>query len=153
KVARDETHHVYSLEAKRGDILDSKMQLLATSVFVKTVCADPVAVCGRQAEVAHVLAPLLRMNEEEIVQRLTPRISVNDKGQSVTNRYVVLKKKTTPEDWQKIHEAMSQFEKTGDEKKLPKAELTIRSSIRDRAIFTDQFDDQLRSYPNGSLAA
>ncbi len=39
--ARSNTQYTYRLEPRRGDILDCNGNLLATSVFVKTVCADP----------------------------------------------------------------------------------------------------------------
>src|SRR2546421_11615122 len=57
--AQQNTQHEFLLEPRRGDILDAKGNLLATSVFVKTVCADPILIGNRKAEVAHVLAPLL----------------------------------------------------------------------------------------------
>src|SRR5579862_9301757 len=61
--AMENTQHDMLLEPRRGDILDCKGNLLATSVFVKTLCADP-SVIGRYApEVAHALAPLLQKSE------------------------------------------------------------------------------------------
>src|SRR5687767_15345876 len=45
-------------EPRRGDILDARGNLLATSVFVKTVYADPVLVGNCQAKVARAVAPL-----------------------------------------------------------------------------------------------
>ena len=39
--AERNTRREFLLEPRRGDILDAKGNLLATSVFVKTVCADP----------------------------------------------------------------------------------------------------------------
>src|SRR5512141_2043559 len=53
-------------EPRRGDILDARGNLLATSVFVKTVCADPVLLGDRAAEVARALAPLLQQGEGEL---------------------------------------------------------------------------------------
>src|ERR1700722_827671 len=55
--------------SKRGDILDASGNLLATSVPVETVCADPAMIGNQQAVVAHALAPLLRMNEADLFQR------------------------------------------------------------------------------------
>src|SRR5579859_5327725 len=57
--ARSNTQVTYRLEPRRGDILDRKGNLLATSVFVKTVCADPPLLGNHEAEVAHALSPLL----------------------------------------------------------------------------------------------
>src|SRR5512139_3311349 len=77
--ARDNTRRELLLEPRRGDILDARGNLLATSVFVKTVCADPVLIGNRQAEVAAAIAPLLSENKSrpvserelnELIQRL-----------------------------------------------------------------------------------
>src|SRR4051812_15030169 len=68
--AQQNTQHELQLEPRRGDILDCKGNLLATSVFVKTLCADPTLIGNRQADVARVLAPLLELNEAQLVQRL-----------------------------------------------------------------------------------
>ena len=40
---------------RRGDILDVRGNLLASSVFVKTVCADPSLLGNYQAEVARTV--------------------------------------------------------------------------------------------------
>src|SRR6476620_4011904 len=60
-------------EPRRGDILDARGNLLATSVFVKTVCADPSLLGSRSAEVARTIAPLLQMSEGDLYNRLLPR--------------------------------------------------------------------------------
>src|ERR1041385_4897935 len=49
--------------SRRADILDARVIVLATSHFVKTVCADPGLIGTNQAVVARAIAPLLRMNE------------------------------------------------------------------------------------------
>src|SRR5881227_1514441 len=81
--AQENTQLEFPLEPKRGDILDAKGNLLATSVIVKTVCADPTAVGGRQTEVAHALAPLLQLSETQLVEKLTPRSFQNERGGTV----------------------------------------------------------------------
>src|SRR5256885_1270073 len=86
--AQENTQLEFPLEPRRGDILDAKGNLLATSVMVKTVCADPKAVGNRQSEVARALAPLLQMSETQLVEKLTARIYQNGKGETVTNVYV-----------------------------------------------------------------
>src|SRR5213075_805315 len=42
----------------------------ATTLFVKTVFADPSLIGTNQAKVARTLAPLLKMNETELIQKL-----------------------------------------------------------------------------------
>jgi len=99
--AQENTQHEMLLEPRRGDILDVRGNLLATSLFVKTVCADPSLIGNRAADVARALAPLLQKAEAQLTQQLTPRIHQNEKGQNVTNEYVILKRKVPIETWQK----------------------------------------------------
>src|SRR5712671_2280053 len=116
--AQKGTQREYLLEPRRGDVLDAKGNLLATSVFVKTVCADPTLLGKRYPEVARLIAPLLQLSETEVVQKLMPRPRQNEKGETVTNRYVVLKRKVSVEAWQKIQEAMAGLSFGVLEKKL-----------------------------------
>ncbi len=151
--ARKNTRREFLLQPRRGDILDVKGNLLATSVFVKTVCANPALIGNRQVEVARVLAPLLQTNENWLVQRLTPQLRRNDQGEVVPNRYVVLKRKVQFETWQKIQAAMTNLSFGFNEKKLRPAERASLHDLRHDAIFADKPDDQLRTYPNQALAA
>jgi len=151
--ARGNTLREFLLEPRRGDILDIKGHLLATSLFVKTVCANPVLIGNCQAEVARTVAPFLQVSESELVQRLMPRVVRNTNGTVVTNRYIVLKRKVPVETWQKIQTAMTNLSFGLDEKKLPRAEREFYSNLRRGAIFADRLEDQLRVYPNQALAA
>jgi Cell division protein FtsI/penicillin-binding protein 2 len=149
--AQENTQLEFPLEPRRGDILDAKGNLLATSVLVKTVCADPTTVGNRQTEVARTLAPLLQLSEAQLVEKLTPRIYQNEKGETVTNKYVKLKEKVSVDNWQKIQTAMTNLSFGLDEKKLSKNEKAFYQTLRHKAIFAE--DDQLRAYPNQTLAA
>jgi cell division protein FtsI/penicillin-binding protein 2 len=151
--AQQNTQHEFLLEPRRGDILDAKGNQLATSVFVKTVCADPVLVGSRQAEVARTVAPILNLSEAEVYQRLMPRLRQNAEGQIVTNRYVVLQRKVPVETWQKVQAAMGRLSFGVDESKLPPSARAFYRDLRAKAVFTEPLDDQLRVYPNQSLAA
>jgi cell division protein FtsI/penicillin-binding protein 2 len=151
--ARHNTLREFLLEPRRGDILDAKGNLLATSVFVKTVCADPALIGNRQAEVARAVAPLLQVSEGELLQRLTPRLTRDPKGVIVTNHYVVLKRKVQAETWQKIQMAMTNLSFGLDEKKLPRHDREFFRDLRRGAIYVEKLDDQLRVYPNQALAA
>ena len=146
--ARHNTLREDLLEPRRGDILDAKGNLLATSAFVKTVCADPALIGNRQAEVARAVAPLLQVSEGELLQRLTPRLVRNTNGATTTNHYVVLKRKVQVETWQKIQSAMTNLSFGLDEKKLPKHEREFYRDLRRGAIKVEPLDDQLRVYPN-----
>jgi len=153
KLAQDNTQREFRQAPRRGDILDSRGNLLATSVPVKTVCADPSLIGNQQAAVAHTLAPLLQMNESGLSQKLFPRISKNEKGETVTNNlhYVRLQKDVTEETWQKIQLAMSQLSMGADEKKMTKTDREFLHNLRQGAVFAEP--DQMRVYPNSSLAA
>jgi cell division protein FtsI/penicillin-binding protein 2 len=153
KLAQDNTQREFRQAPRRGDILDARGNLLATSIPVKTVCADPSLIGSQQAVVAHALAPLLQMSEAELLQKLFPHVSKNEKGEMVTNNlhYVRLQKNVTEETWQKIQLAMSQLSFGVDEKKLPESGRAFFRNLRQSAISADP--DQMRVYPNGSLAA
>src|SRR5215475_13763544 len=61
--AESNTKREFVFEPRRGDILDIKGNVLATSTFAKTICADPSLMNDRQAdEVARAIAPLLNVN-------------------------------------------------------------------------------------------
>jgi len=151
--ARQNTEREVFREPRRGDIVDAKGSLLATSIFVKTVCADPVLIQDRQAEVARALAPLLQQPEGELAKRLALTLRQNAKGEIVTNRYVVLKRKVPVETWERIRTVMANVSFGVDDKKLSKSQQAFFRNLRSKAIFVDPVDDQQRVYPNQSLAA
>ncbi|HEY3761171.1 MAG TPA: penicillin-binding transpeptidase domain-containing protein [Verrucomicrobiae bacterium] len=153
KLAHEDMERQYWETPRRGDILDDRGNLLATSVPVKTVCADPSVMGNQQAVVAQALAPLLQMNESDLYQKLFPRISRDQKGQIVTNNlhYVRLAKNVSEATWEQIQTTMGQLNFGVDEKKLPKAQQTFLQNLRLSAIFAES--DQMRVYPNGALAA
>src|ERR1051325_4057923 len=153
ELQREKTHKEVEMQPRRGDILDVRGNQLATSVFVKTVCADPTLVGNRRAEIARTIAPLLQLSESDVSQRLLPRLRLNEKGQTVTNQYIVLKRKVSVEQWEKIKATMTDLTFAGlDEKKLNKAEKAFYRDLRAHAIFADPVEDQLRVYPNQDLA-
>ncbi|MEQ2006533.1 MAG: penicillin-binding protein 2 [Limisphaerales bacterium] len=71
-----------------------------------------------------------------------------------TNRHVVLAHKVSMEQWAHITTAMTKLTFAGvDEKKLPRKEKAFYRELRAKAINCDPVDDQIRIYPNQSLAA
>lgn len=152
--AQQNTVREIRIQPRRGDILDVRGNLLASSTLVKTVCADPTLIGNRQTEVARAIAPVLELSESEVYQKLLPRTFVNSKGQSVADRYVVLKNKVAVETWEQVRSAMTNLTFGIDERKLTnKAERVFYSNLRKYAVFADPLDDELRNYPNRSLAA
>ena len=70
--------------SRRGDILDARGDVLATTLFVKTVFADPSLIGTNQALVARTLAPVLRINETELAQKLRRTAWTDKEGQQRT---------------------------------------------------------------------
>ncbi len=151
--AEHNTQHEYWQAPRRGDILDVNGNILATSVPVKTICADPSLIGTFQPLVARAIAPLLQLNENDLAQKLTPRLARNAKGEIVTNNlhYVRLAKNISDDTWRQIVTAMTNLNFGVDEKKLPRAQKEFVRNLRQHAIFTEP--DQMRVYPNGSLAS
>src|SRR4051812_24516746 len=67
-MAQQNTFHETSLEPRRGDILDVRGNVLATSLFTKTVKANPRLIGAHAPELAHALAPLLEKDEVWLAQ-------------------------------------------------------------------------------------
>lgn len=139
------------LTPRRGDILDARGNILATSVYVKSVCADPSLIGTQQLVVAHALAPLLDMTESSLVQTLTPKSRPNARGEISTNRFCVLKRKVPVETWEKVQAAMTNLSFAIDDKRLTKQERSFFRELRRSAIFAR--DDQMRVYPSQNSAA
>ena len=155
-VAVDNTSREVLFEPRRGDIVDAKGKLLATSVFVKTVCCDPTRLVNQQAVVARAVAPVLGMSEADLYQRLLPRWQSITNAGVITNRpvvSVVIKRKVSTETWLKVQQTMASLDFGLDEKKLPRPQRLYLDRLRAKGLFTERVDDQLRVYPHERLAA
>jgi cell division protein FtsI/penicillin-binding protein 2 len=150
--AESNTRRQFVFEPRRGDILDIKGNVLATSAFAKTICADPSLMNDQQADVvARAIAPLLRVNDRVLFQRLATRVRVNDRGGTNLIQYVRLQQRVPVETWQKIQVTMTNLSFGVEEKKLPKLEQAAYRALRQKAIFADDYP--IRVYPNQALAA
>jgi cell division protein FtsI/penicillin-binding protein 2 len=148
------THEEFLLQPQRGDILDIKGNLLATSLRAWTVCADPTLIGNRQAEVARAIAPFLQMSEAEIVQKISAKLKQNEKGEVTNvNHYALLKRKVPQDTWQKISGAMKDLNFGLEEKALSSKEKGFYVNLRQKGIYTAGQPDQLRIYLHQSLAA
>ena len=138
---------------RRGDILDVNGNILATSVPVKTICADPSLMGNFQPLIAHAIAPLLKLNEADLAKRLTPYLTRNANGEISTNNlhYVRLAKNVSDETWRQVTAAMTNLTFGVDVKKLPRAQKDFVRNLRNYSVFSEP--DQMRVYPNGSLAS
>lgn len=153
QLEQENTQREFWQAPRRGDILDVHGNILATSVPVSTVCADPFLIGDQQAVVAHALAPLLQMPETQLYQKLFYHVYRNDRGQIVTNNlhYVRLERQVPAQTWAKIQETMHLLNFGVNETKLPREQREFYRVLRRDAIFAEP--DEMRVYPNGSLAA
>ncbi|HMJ90168.1 MAG TPA: penicillin-binding protein 2 [Candidatus Acidoferrum sp.] len=151
-LAENQHGRSYFREAPRGDVRDRRGNLLATSIPVKTVCADPSLLKGFEADMARVLAPLLSTNETAVFAILNKHLKTNSLGLPVDNKYERLKHKVSVEDWEKIRLALNaRYTNAIGGRKLTSKEKVALQGAWLRSITPE--DDQVRSYPNGALAA
>ncbi len=149
-IAQQNTEREFRLEPRRGDILDAKGNLLATSVPVKTVCADPGLIGDHYAAMARILAPQLKTDEASLAERLKPRVlRFATNGEPILDRHVVLKKKVRIEDWQQLTNVLAR--QTFGITPLKGTNKYYLQTLQRKAIFAEE--DQLRVYPNQTLAA
>jgi cell division protein FtsI/penicillin-binding protein 2 len=152
--AQRNTQREFRQAPRRGDILDASGNILATSVPVKTICADPSLVGNQSSAVARAVAPLLQLDENALAQKLIPRsyLAKDNDGKTVTNQlhYVRLAKNVSDETWQRILAAMTNLTFGVDEKSLSRTEREFFRNLRLHAVYAEA--DQMRNYPQGSLA-
>lgn len=152
--AQRNTQREFRQAPRRGDILDAGGNVLATSVPVKTICADPSLIGNQSSAVARAVAPLLQLDENTLAQKLMPRsyLAKNNDGKTVTNQlhYVRLAKNVSDETWQRISAAMTNLTFGVNEKSLSRTERDFFRNLRLHAVYAEA--DQMRIYPNGSLA-
>ncbi|MDB6036914.1 MAG: spoVD 1 [Verrucomicrobiales bacterium] len=136
---------------RRGNILDVKGNLLATSKLVRTVCADPSIIGTNYLAVAETLEPVMQINAQMLAEKLEPRYILNKEGQTNCDKYVVLKRKVDDDEWTSITNAMEHLIFCSNESALSRRYRRELNQIRQHSLFSEE--DQLRVYPNGSLAA
>ena len=150
-IVGDNTQRVFLKQPRRGDILDSDGHVLATSLPVKRVLADPSLIHPYQAEVARAIAPILSMSDAELAHALRFVIRTNDLGVSYTNRFVDLKRKVTHDQWAQVTQALAQVDFNIDESTLKRNEQAFFRNLRRKGIYAE--DDFQRIYPSGRLAS
>ena len=153
KYAERNTHQTLLLQTRRGEVRDRRGNVFASSMFVKTVCANPSLIGGNQAEVARVLSPLLEIPEEVLLQKLQVRTYLDEHGRTRRDQYEVLKRKVPLETWERIQQAMKGLMIEVQGRKQNSKELAFLRDLRNAAIFAEGYEDQIRIYPNRTLAA
>jgi cell division protein FtsI (penicillin-binding protein 3) len=152
ELAENQHERFYFREAPRGEVRDRRGNLLATSVPVKTVCADPSMLNGFEVEMAQLLAPLLKTNQSAILAALTKHFETNKFGVAVENKYKRLKHRVSLEEWDDIRAKLGeQYTNAVAGRRLKSSEKIALQAAWLRSITGE--DDQVRSYPNGALAA
>jgi cell division protein FtsI/penicillin-binding protein 2 len=149
-IVGDNTQRVFLKQPRRGDILDADGHVLATSLPVKRVLADPSLIHPYQAEVARAIAPLVSMNEPDLVYALR-LLRTNDAGVVYTNKFSDLKRKVTHDQWLQITQAVAQLDFNVDEAGLKRTERAFLRNLRRKGIYAE--DDFQRIYPSGRLAS
>jgi cell division protein FtsI/penicillin-binding protein 2 len=150
--AESNTRREFVFEPRRGDIVDIKGNVLATSANAKTICADPTLMDDRQADaVARAIAPLLQMDDRALYKKLATRTRINEKGQTNDMHYVRIKQRVSVDTWDKIEGIVTNLSFGVDEKKLNKSEQLAYRVARQKGIFAENFP--IRVYPNQTLAA
>lgn len=152
--AQQNTVRRIKIPARRGDILDARGNLLASSAMVKNICANPSLIGNRQAEVARAIAPILGLNEAHLYQKLLATNRVNDEGKLVAKMYVAITNRVPAETWERVRQTMAKLSIPDMEgRKLTDKERSFLQGLRQQAIALDGPDDQVRRYPHGALAA
>jgi len=150
--ALDNTRRKVIHASRRGDILDIRGTVLATSRIAKTVCADPSLVGAHQRLVARAIAPFLGRDAAGLAKRMQRRVYTDAQGRQREDKHVVLGRKVLLEDWRGITNALAHIEFGVDVKSLPRKERLKYYNVR-RSVFCERVDSQLRVYPSGNLAA
>ena len=151
--AVDNTSRKVIHASRRGDILDSRGTVLATSRIAKTVCADPSLIGTNQLLIARAIAPILGADVISLANRMERRVYLDSLGRQRDDRHVVLKRKVLLEDWQKITNALAHLEFGFDVRSLPRKQRLNYYNLKYRSIFSEKVDSQLRVYPSGNLGS
>ncbi|MEP6662535.1 MAG: penicillin-binding protein 2 [Verrucomicrobiota bacterium] len=150
--AKQNTQRLIAHLPLRGQIRDIRNVPLAVSEPAKKIIANPTLIGSRNGEMAHLLAPFLKMDETLLAQKIQPRvIGYKTNGEAILDQYVVLKNKVPLKEWEQIQEALSQNSFGLNEAGLKGTNKLALNNLRHKAISTEE--DQLRIYPNQSLAA
>jgi cell division protein FtsI (penicillin-binding protein 3) len=155
RLGDENTRRDYYEAPRRGNIVDVNNSPLATTITVKTVCADPALIGDQTGAFAHVLATYLPLPETSILQKLSVQKMMvkQEQGELVTNdlHYVRLIRDVPDATWDNLHAALTNLYFGVDERTLNRKERAHLNLLRQSAVFTET--EQRRNYPSGSLAA
>ena len=157
KIASENQLSQWSIPAPRGMITDINGTVLATSRPVKTVCVDPsVAVlppnldyCREMA--SRIIAEELDLPYPKVLKTTRPRWFFNAEGKEVPDRFEVLQREVSLDQWSRLTSALARLDFGLDESKLGHTNRATLQAIRTRMVFAR--DDFQRYYPGGRLAS
>jgi cell division protein FtsI/penicillin-binding protein 2 len=149
--AQQNTHRLFLQEPHRGEILDINGHPFASSSPMKEICADPYFIGPYAHLVSETIGPALDWNISELAARLQPCGVTNKHGKVVPKRYVDLKRKITPEQWESLTQSLEDLRFPINISQLPRKQRIFFQTLRQKAVFA--VDQQSRLYPNGALAA
>jgi cell division protein FtsI/penicillin-binding protein 2 len=140
----------------RGRLLDCNGRALAYSVLVKEVRADPYLVGPEYAGLmAQLLAGPLEMDSEELRRLLASNMRINEQGKEVPDRYALLRKGVTQEQWENVQASLERLDEFHEDPRLTEEQRSEREALVVRlkaAITTESRDRVIRVYPGGTLA-
>ena len=85
-------------------------------------------------------------------EKLMPKLFENVQGEMRIKRYVVLKRKVSPEMWKKIRDTLNEMDLGVKEDGLTRRQKQFLRGVRS-AVFADGIEEQLRVYLNNHLAS
>lgn len=138
---------------RRGEILDRNGATLTSSIQMYNIGAEPPCVypLQLQAVVARLLAGPLQMDARALESMLTLKTNITEAGETNINRFVMLKRGVTYEQWSAIREIMRTNNFGLDLKKLTQKQQEQVLRLRRFGVRVDS-EYQTRQYPNGTLA-
>lgn len=139
-------------QAWRGQIRDRNGIQLALTVPVKNVYADLTVWTNRVELLAHIVAPLLGMDQSELSRRVRQKlnehsVSPSDQGPGV----LLLKRGITPMEWGPIKTALACETFGLQTNHLSSRQRTLLKGLRRWTLFAE--NDQQRFYPHGESLA
>lgn len=134
------------MEPRRGDILDIKGNVLATTEYRKLVYADPSMITDWHEPLASMVAQILKTNATKIETELRRLYRTNLSG---TNRYAIIQRNVEVGDWNRLRDALKTFDPEPG-KVLTREQKDALDRVRKSIGATDQ---PLRIYPQKRLAS
>lgn len=136
----------------RGPVHDRHGIPLALTTPVKNVYADLAVWNSRVEPLAHVVAPLLKMDPSSVVQRVNDRLDALEKRDTrPAAGAALLKRGVTPDDWARIKAALESETFGLQTNSLTSRQKTLLKRLRRWTLFAE--DDQVRYFPHGTTLA